>query len=47
MPYMKACLKEALRLNPVVAGDARGTGKDIVLEGYQVPKNVIHFCHLN
>lgn len=40
MPYIKACYKEALRMNPVVSGDARGTGKDVVLEGYQVPKGV-------
>lgn len=42
LSYIKACLKEALRMNPVVAGDARWTGKDIVLEGYQIPKNVSH-----
>lgn len=40
MVYLKACFKEALRLNPVIAGNARGTGRDLVLGGYQVPKGV-------
>lgn len=40
MVYLKACFKEALRMNPVIAGNARGTGRDIVLGGYQVPKGV-------
>lgn len=40
MSYLKACFKEALRMNPVIAGNARGSGKDIVLGGYQVPKGV-------
>lgn len=40
MPYMRAVFKEALRLNPVLAGNGRMAGRDIVLEGYQVPKDV-------
>lgn len=40
MPYMRACLKEALRMNPVLAGNARTTGRDVVLNGYQVPKGI-------
>lgn len=40
MPYMRAVLKEALRMNPVLAGNARQAGKDIVLEGYRVPQGV-------
>lgn len=40
MPYMRAVLKEALRLSPVLAGNARQTGRDIVLNGYQVPEGV-------
>lgn len=40
LPYMRACLKEALRLNPVIAGNARTSGRDIVLNGYQVPKGI-------
>lgn len=40
MPYMRACLKETLRLNAVVAGNARQAGRDIVLDGYRIPKGV-------
>lgn len=40
MPYLRAVLKEAMRLNPVIAGNARTTGRDVVLGGYQVPKGV-------
>lgn len=42
MVYLKAVFKEALRLNPIIAGNARGTGRDIVLGGYRVPKGVRH-----
>lgn len=47
MPYMRAVVKEALRLGPVVAGNARQAGRDIVLNGYRVPEGVgesFHFC---
>lgn len=37
---MRACLKEALRINPVIAGNARQAGRNIVLDGYQVPQGV-------
>lgn len=40
LPYMRACLKEALRMNPVLVGNARTTGRDLVLNGYQVPKGI-------
>lgn len=40
MPYMRAVVKEALRISPVLAGNARQTGRDIVLDGYQVPQGV-------
>lgn len=39
IPYMRACFKEAVRLNPIAVGTARSTGQDLVLNGYQVPKN--------
>lgn len=39
IPYMRACLKEALRMNPVVAGTGRSLGQDLVINGYQVPKD--------
>lgn len=40
MPYMRAVLKEALRISPVLPGNARQTCRDIVLNGYQVPEGV-------
>lgn len=40
LPYMRAVLKEAQRLSPVLAGNARKTGRDVVLSGYQVPEGV-------
>ena len=40
MSYLKAVFKEALRMNPVLPGNARRTGQDIVLDGYQVSKGV-------
>lgn len=40
MPYMRACIKESLRISPVIPLFIRKTGQDIVLEGYQVPKGV-------
>lgn len=40
IPYMRACLKEAMRMNPVVTGTAREAGQDLVLNGYQIPKGV-------
>jgi ecdysteroid 25-hydroxylase CYP302A1 len=38
--YMKAVLKESLRLNPISIGIGRILAKDIVLSGYHVPKGV-------
>ncbi|XP_017485040.1 PREDICTED: probable cytochrome P450 12c1, mitochondrial [Rhagoletis zephyria] len=38
LPYLRACIKEALRLYPLAFGTARITGADLVLSGYQVPK---------
>ena len=44
MHYLKACLKESLRLTPATIGNSRTTVKDLVLSGYQVPKGVsLHF----
>jgi len=37
LSYLKACVKESLRLNPVLPSNARILDKDIVLQGYNVP----------
>lgn len=39
-PYYRACLKEALRVQPIIPAQLRATGQDLVLEGYQIPKMV-------
>lgn len=38
MPYLRACMKEAARKMPVVVGNVRAIGQDLVLQGYKVPK---------
>ncbi|XP_037032129.1 probable cytochrome P450 12b2, mitochondrial [Bradysia coprophila] len=38
LPYMRACVKESLRVAPIVGGNMRCIDRDIVLEGYQIPK---------
>lgn len=40
LPYLRAALKESLRMFPVTVGTMRATTKDMVFQGYQVPKNV-------
>lgn len=39
-PYLRACLKETMRLAPIVSGTARAAGKDLIIKGYQIPKGV-------
>ncbi|CAB3362649.1 Hypothetical predicted protein [Cloeon dipterum] len=39
MNYMRACLKESMRLAPVTVGNARLIDKDITLGNYLIPKN--------
>lgn len=37
MPYLRACIKEALRVYPLAVGNIRVNQKDVVLSGYRVP----------
>ncbi|CAB3243679.1 unnamed protein product [Arctia plantaginis] len=39
--YLKSCLKETLRLNPVSIGVGRQAQKDFVLRGYLIPKGTV------
>uniref|UniRef100_A0A182TWT1 Uncharacterized protein n=1 Tax=Anopheles melas TaxID=34690 RepID=A0A182TWT1_9DIPT len=38
LPYLRACIKEGLRMYQPVAGNMRAAGRDLVLQGYQIPK---------
>lgn len=40
MPYLRAVIKEALRLLPVTNGNIRALDHDSVLQGYRIPKDV-------
>lgn len=38
--YLKACIKESLRLIPVIGGNFRRTTKEYNAMGYRIPKDV-------
>ncbi|XP_021703204.1 cytochrome P450 CYP12A2 [Aedes aegypti] len=38
LPYLRAFIKEGIRLFPPIVGNLRAAGKDIVLQGYRIPK---------
>lgn len=40
MPFMRACLKESMRLRPIFQGHMRGTGQPLIIDGYKIPQNV-------
>ncbi|XP_063385836.1 probable cytochrome P450 49a1 [Cydia fagiglandana] len=42
LPYLRACIKEALRIKPVILGNGRCIQSDAVISGYEVPKG----CHV-
>ena len=39
MPYLRAVIKESLRLFPITLGTVRQTTKDVVISGYKIPAN--------
>ncbi|XP_037048220.1 cytochrome P450 CYP12A2-like isoform X1 [Bradysia coprophila] len=38
VPYLRACIKEAMRMAPIIPGTTRAPVKDIVIKGYKIPK---------
>ena len=41
LKYLRACIKEAMRISPIIIGNQRMAVKDLVLLGYQIPKGVM------
>lgn len=42
-PYLRAVIKESMRMQPIISGNTREVAKDVVLAGYQVPKGTMIF----
>ncbi|XP_077527914.1 putative cytochrome P450 12a5, mitochondrial [Haemaphysalis longicornis] len=41
LPYLKACIKEALRFHPMIPGVNRKVSHDVVMSGYRIPANTL------
>jgi len=45
MPFMKACVKEAMRLTPLSIGIGRVTTQDTVIRNYMIPVGTMVITH--
>ena len=45
MPYMKACVKEGMRLTPLSVGVGRLTTQEVVIRNYSIPTGVMIVTH--
>ena len=45
IPYLKACVKETMRLQPVSIGIGRVTDQDLVLRNYKIPEGTMVILH--
>ncbi|XP_063236390.1 probable cytochrome P450 49a1 isoform X2 [Bacillus rossius redtenbacheri] len=47
VPFLRACLKETLRMYPVIIGNGRSLQSDMTIGGYTIPKGThVIFSHL-
>lgn len=44
--YLRACIKESMRVKPTIPGHLRATGQDLIISGYHVPKMVCVFVFI-
>ena len=45
IPYLKACVKETMRLQPVSIGIGRVTDQELVIRDYRIPKGTMVILH--
>lgn len=46
LPYLRACIKEGMRLVSPISGNIRAAGKDLVMQGYRIPKGVSRYIRV-
>lgn len=46
IPYLKAVIKESMRMMPIAVGNLRTTTEDVAIGGYRIPKGVSRRVYL-